>query len=102
MNSIPYQNRGDARGFDPTAGPEDSRVSVFVDYNRGVVVMRQNPSIEIPSGATKVGSPTMGVAQDGDQVQVTFEAKDPYMPFYDQKVGQWASSTIGTVCAALS
>ncbi|AZG47169.1 BAR domain-containing protein [Gordonia insulae] len=96
VNNIPYQNRGDARGFDPNAGPEDSRVSIYVDYDRGVVVMRQNPSVEIPSGAVKVGTPTMGVAQDGDRVQVTFEAKDPYMPFYDQKVGQWASSTVGT------
>ncbi|MCX2966305.1 hypothetical protein [Gordonia aquimaris] len=96
VNNIPHQNRGDARGFDAGAGPEDSRVSIYVDYDRGVVVMRQNPSVEIPSGAAKVGTPTMGVAQDGDRVQVTFEAKDPYMPFYDQKVGQWVSSTAGT------
>ncbi|GAB83779.1 hypothetical protein GORBP_015_00040 [Gordonia rubripertincta NBRC 101908] len=35
------------------------------------------------------------MAQDGERVQVTFEAKDPFMPFYDQEVGKWASSTVG-------
>ncbi|WP_020109865.1 hypothetical protein [Nocardia sp. 348MFTsu5.1] len=95
VNNIPHQNRGDNRGFDPKAGPEDSRVSIYVDYDNGVIVMRQNPSVEIPSGAVKVDEPTFGVAQDGERVQVTFEATDPYAPFDDQKVGEWGASTVG-------
>ncbi|MDV7101384.1 hypothetical protein R4227_14955 [Gordonia amicalis] len=94
VHNIPHDNAGDSRGFDGSAGAEDSRVSIYIDYDNGVVVMRQNPSVEIPSGAVKVGSPTLGVAQDGERVQVTFEAKDPFMPFYDQEVGKWASSTV--------
>ena len=95
VHNIPHLNRGDNRGFDPTAGAEDSRVSIYVDYDNGVVVMRQNPSIETRSGAVKVDTPTFGVAQDDERVQVTFEALDPFAPFHDQKVGDYGASTLG-------
>lgn len=95
VNNVPYQNRGDNRGFDPAAGAEDSRVSIYVDYDNGVVVMRQNPSVETHSGAVKVDTPTFGVAQDDERVQVTFEATDPYAPFFDQKVGEYGASALG-------
>lgn len=95
VHNIPHQNRGDNRGFDPTADAEDSRVSIYVDYDNGVVAMRQNPSIETPSGAVNVDTPTFGVAQDDERVQVTFEALDPFAPFHDQKVGDYGASTLG-------
>ena len=38
-------NPGDNRGFSAVAGPEESRVTLTVDYDKGIVIARQNPSV---------------------------------------------------------
>ena len=78
---ISGHNLGDNRGFSPIAGPEDSRVTMFVDYDNGVIVTRQNPSVDTGGGGVKVGSPSVSAAQRPDgSVYVRYEAVDPLSP----------------------
>lgn len=74
-------NAGDDRGFDPTATPEDSRVSLEIDYENGVVIARQNPSVNLTTGQVRTGTPTIKVAQRGDgSVYIDYAAADPFSP----------------------
>ncbi|HTY27857.1 MAG TPA: hypothetical protein VMD51_06880, partial [Mycobacterium sp.] len=57
------ENLGDARGFDPKAGPEQSRVTFYVDYENGVVVARQNPSVRLGT-APRTGTPQVKIRQN--------------------------------------
>lgn len=73
-------HRGDDRSFDPAAGPEDSRVSFLVDYQNGIVVVRQNPTHDT-GGGVDVGVPRVGIEQDtGGRVRVRVEAANPLAP----------------------
>ena len=46
-HALPYDNNlGDNRGFDPYIGPEESRVTIYTDFENGIIVARQNPSSE--------------------------------------------------------
>jgi uncharacterized protein YukE len=74
-------NFGDNRGFDPNAGPEDTRVAVYVDYENGVIVTRQNPSVDTATGEARTGTPTVAAAQRPDgSVYLRYEAVDPFSP----------------------
>ena len=76
-------NLGDHRGFDPTAGPEDSRVTIYTDFDNGVVVTRQNPSVLVGSGGNdvKVGTPDVRVSQNTNgSVLIRYHAADPFSP----------------------
>ena len=74
-------NFGDNRGFDPNAGPEDTRVAVYVDYDNGVIVTRQNPSVDTATGEARTGAPTVAAAQRPDgSVYLKYEAVDPFSP----------------------
>ncbi|OHV05314.1 hypothetical protein [Mycobacterium talmoniae] len=74
-------NAGDNRGFDPAAGPERARVSVDVDYENGLVVVRQNPSVNLTTGQVRAGTPTVKVAQRRDgSVYLRYQAADPFSP----------------------
>ncbi|PQM45755.1 hypothetical protein C1Y40_04081 [Mycobacterium talmoniae] len=74
-------NAGDNRGFDPAAGPERARVSVDVDYENGLVVVRQNPSVNLTTGQVRAGTPTVKVAQRRDgSVYLRYAAADPFSP----------------------
>lgn len=64
LGGISGHNLGDGRGFNPNAGPEASRVALYVDYENGLVVARQNPSIDTRTGEIKVGSPQVTVSQN--------------------------------------
>ncbi|WP_137145564.1 WXG100 family type VII secretion target [Mycolicibacterium sp. CR10] len=78
---ISGHNLGDNRGFNPNAGPEDSRVVSYVDYENGLVVARQNPSIDTRSGEIKVGTPHVNVSQNPDgAVLIDYKAADPFSP----------------------
>ncbi len=78
---------GDGRSFDPKARPHDSRVSFFVDYERGVVVVRQNPS-HPDDGTSAVGDPTVGAEQDRDgRVRLRTGATNPLAPNFSDDVG---------------
>jgi hypothetical protein len=74
-------NFGDSRGFNPNAGPEDARVAVYVDYDNGVIVTRQNPSVDTATGEARTGSPTVAAAQRPDgTLYLRYEAVDPFSP----------------------
>jgi hypothetical protein len=76
-------NLGDHRGFDPTAGPEASRVTIYTDYDNGVVVARQNPSVlQGPGGAqVETGHPDIQVSQNPNgSVRIQYRAADPFSP----------------------
>jgi uncharacterized protein YukE len=73
-------DRGDDRGFDPNAAPDDSRASFVIDYENGVVVVRQNAS-HTDDGHAEVGDPTVGVEQDpSGRVRLQIEAANPLAP----------------------
>lgn len=77
-NSI--QDLGDGRAFDPNADPSQSRVGMFVDYDNGIVVVRQNAS-HTDQGNAAVGDPSVGVEQDpSGRVRMHIEAANPLAP----------------------
>lgn len=78
----PYDNNlGDNRGFSPTAGPEASRVAIYTDFDNGIVVARQNPSINADTGEVRTGTPSIGAVQTADGgVLINYNAADPFSP----------------------
>ncbi|ASL18105.1 putative alpha/beta hydrolase [Mycobacterium intracellulare] len=74
-------NRGPNSNFDP----EDTKVTAYIDYENGIVVLRQNPSVEETSaggpGPVKVGAPTGSVTQLADgSVRIKYDAGNPFAP----------------------
>ncbi|MGE0219532.1 EspA/EspE family type VII secretion system effector [Mycolicibacterium sp.] len=78
----PYDNNlGDNRGFSSTAGPEASRVSIYTDFDNGIVVARQNPSINADTGQVHTGTPSIAAVQTSDGgVLIKYNAADPFSP----------------------
>lgn len=90
-------NAGDNRGFDPAASPENSRVSLEIDYENGVVIARQNPSVNLTNGQVRAGTPTIKVAQRRDgSVYIDYAAADPFSPG-GEAVGKETVSVKGTI-----
>jgi len=78
--NIPNDDLGDNRGFDPNFAPEDSRVSLYVDYENGLVIARQNPSVDV-EGNVKVATPDVKVQQAPDgAVRIQYDAKNAFAP----------------------
>ncbi|WP_439029928.1 hypothetical protein [Gordonia terrae] len=72
---------GDNRGFDPHFSPEDTRVSYFIDYENGLVIGRQNPSVNADSGEVKTNTPKVSASQLPDgTVAIAYNASDPFAP----------------------
>jgi hypothetical protein len=74
-------NLGDNRGPSAVADPESSRVSVFVDYDHGVVVVRQNPTVNVDGarGGAAAGVPNVHVVQAPDgRITIDYNAADAY------------------------
>jgi hypothetical protein len=74
-------NRGPNVNFDP----EDTKVTTYIDYDNGIVVMRQNPSTMINAdgslGETRVGVPTGTVTQTADgAVRIQYDSGNPFAP----------------------
>jgi hypothetical protein len=75
------RNFGDNRGPSATADPEASRVSVFVDYDHGLVVVRQNPTAAVDGlrGGAAAAVPNVHVAQAPDgRLTIDYNAHDAY------------------------
>jgi hypothetical protein len=73
-------NLGDNRGFDP-AGPENTRVAPVVDYENGIVVARQNPSVDNDTGQVAVGHPdVLATQQTNGSFLIKYNAADPFSP----------------------
>lgn len=76
---------GNARVSDPQFDPADTKVTTYVDYENGLVVVRQNPSIELDAsggpGQVKVGVPEALVQQTSDgAVRIKYDAGNPFAP----------------------
>lgn len=87
VTSFPPWKRdfGNDRGPDAHFDPEDTKVTTYIDYDNGIVVMRQNPSVELNAdgspGKVKVVVPQGSVAQTPDgSVRIKYDAGNPMAP----------------------
>jgi len=76
---------GNGRVADPNFDPADTKVTTYIDYENGLMVMRQNPSVELNEsggpGQVKVGVPEAVVQQAEDgSVRIQYEAANPFAP----------------------
>jgi len=76
---------GNDRLATPRFDPEDTKVTTYIDYENGIVVMRQNPSVELNEnggpGRVKVGIPEAKVWQTSDgSVRIQYDAGNPFAP----------------------
>jgi hypothetical protein len=76
---------GNNRGPDAHFDPEDTKVTTYIDYENGLVVMRQNPSvIQNPDGSPgqiKVAAPSGSVKQLADgSVRIKYDSANPFAP----------------------
>ncbi|WP_280422347.1 hypothetical protein [Nocardia carnea] len=76
---------GDDRSTDPDFDPEHTRVATYIDYENGIVVMRQNPTVAQNDdggyGDVKVATPEGRVWQNEDgSVRVKYSAANPFAP----------------------
>lgn len=76
---------GNDRLATPNFDPEDTKVTTYIDYENGIVVMRQNPSVELNDnggpGQVKVGVPEAKVWQTSDgAVRIQYDAGNPFAP----------------------
>jgi hypothetical protein len=81
----PRRDFGDNRTANPNFNPENARVTTYIDYENGIVVMRQNPSVQQDGsgkpGQVMVGAPQGSVTQTGDgAVRVKYDAGNPFAP----------------------
>jgi hypothetical protein len=84
-NLPPNRDFGNNRTADPHFDPSNSKVTTYIDYERGLVVMRQNPSIEQTNtggvGQVKVQAPSGSVTQAPDgAVRIQYSAGNPFAP----------------------
>ncbi len=72
---------GDNRGPSPFAPAEASRVSLFVDMDRGIVVARQNPTMSTDRTDAGAGKPIVNVLQGSNgALMISYQAADPFEP----------------------
>jgi hydrolase family protein len=87
-NFPPYKRDfGNNRAADPHFNPENTKVTTYIDYENGIVVMRQNPSVELNDngepGRVKVGVPQGSVTQTSDgAVRIKYNAGNPLAPWF--------------------
>jgi hypothetical protein len=79
---LPYDNNlGDNRGFDPSVVPEDARVAIYTDFDNGIIVARQNPSVNADTRQARPGTPDVSaVQQSNGAVLLRYNAADPFSP----------------------
>ncbi|MFD6269993.1 hypothetical protein [Nocardia asteroides] len=78
--NIPDNDLGDNRAEDPNFDPEQTRVATYIDYENGLVVTRQNPSVTT-SGDVAVGSPDVHVQQlPNGSVRIQYDAANAFAP----------------------
>ena len=102
VTSFPPWKRdlGNNRGPDPNFDPEDTKVTTYIDYENGIVVLRQNPSVEENStggpGRVKVGVPKGNVTQLPDgSVRIRYDAGNPFAPeITGDPTGPFAGHTV--------
>ncbi|HZE41118.1 MAG TPA: hypothetical protein VE172_20150 [Stackebrandtia sp.] len=81
--NMPHNDKGDNRGMNPNFNPEENRVALYVDYETGTVVARQNPSVD-SAGNVKVGTPDVKIQESTTgAVHITYNAVNPFAPNID-------------------
>lgn len=74
-------DKGDNRGFNPNALPEQARGNLLIDYENGLVVARDNPSVSVESGNVAVHKPDVSVVQgSGGAVNIKWDMADGFVP----------------------
>lgn len=81
----PRRDLGNNRGTDVHFDPEATKVATYIDYENGIVVLRQNPSVEQhadgSAGQVRIGAPHGSVTQAGDgSVRIRYDAGNPFAP----------------------
>jgi hypothetical protein len=72
---------GDNRGPSPFAPAEESRVSLYVDLDHGIVVARQNPTMSTDGKDAGTGKPIVNAIQgDNGALMISYSAADPFEP----------------------
>ncbi|TGD84693.1 hypothetical protein BayCH28_25220 [Mycolicibacterium sp. CH28] len=76
---------GNNRGPNPNFDPEDTKVTTIIDYDNGIVIIRQNPSVLENSdgspGEVRVGHPSGTVTQLADgSVRIKYDSGNPFAP----------------------
>lgn len=84
-NVPPSRDLGNNRSADPHFDPANTKVTTYIDYDNGLVVMRQNPSIEENDtggpGQARVRAPQGTVTQTPDgAVRIQYNAGNPFAP----------------------
>lgn len=79
------RDTGNDRGSNTYFDPEDTKVTTYIDYENGIVVMRQNPSVMLnPDGSpgeVRVAAPIGSVKQLEDgSVRIKYDAGNPFAP----------------------
>lgn len=78
--NVPHYDRGDDRGPDEKFDPEQARVTMYVDYETGTVIARQNPSVDT-EGEVRVDSPEVRVSETTNgSVRIEYDASNPFAP----------------------
>lgn len=78
--NFPENDLGDNRAEDPNFDPEHARVVTYVDYENGLIITRQNPSVTT-SGEVRVGEPEVHAQQLPDgSVLIQYDAANPFAP----------------------
>lgn len=92
--NVPHWDLGDNRGMDPNFDPESTRVAVYIDYETGLVICRQNPSVST-DGDVKVGSPEIKLQQkQGGQIRITYDAANALAPPGGNETGHTVNGDI--------
>lgn len=79
------RDMGNNRVANTNFDPEDTKVTTYIDYENGIVVLRQNPSVEETTtggpGEVRIGTPRGSVSQLSDgSVRVKYDAGNPFAP----------------------
>ncbi|MEV6769703.1 hypothetical protein AB0N05_13850 [Nocardia sp. NPDC051030] len=78
--NVPHYDLGDNRAENPNFDPEHARVTTYIDYENGLIVTRQNPSVTV-NGDVKVRAPEVEAQQLHDgSVLVRYDATNPFAP----------------------
>lgn len=82
VHRLSSRDAGNGRGATKDFDPEDTKVTTYIDYDNGIVVMRQNPSIELDSDGSalqvRAGVPQGSVTQTADgSVRIRYDAGNP-------------------------
>ncbi|ATD69968.1 WXG100 family type VII secretion target [Gordonia amicalis] len=92
--NVPVYDLGDNRAEDPDFDPEHARVVTYVDYENGLIITRQNPSVDT-TGEVRVGEPDVIAQQRPDgSVMIQYDAVNPFAPPGSSITGHTVNGTI--------